>query len=110
MTARTVASAKESMMIKLLAIALVIVTVLPIVIFATDITNSGALRATRQATLQRAGVAAQEENPDTRRERVRARRAQIHQTVATVVMSMTLQLVILTAMALVGRRLFALRL
>lgn len=99
-----------STMTKLLAIALVIVTLLPIVIFATDFTNSEVVRASRQAAFKRAGVNVPEDTPEARRARVHDRRAKIQPTVGTVFLSVTIQFVILTAMAVVGRRLFALRL
>ena len=97
-------------MTRLLAIALVIVTVLPILIFATDFTNSRQLQAVREGTLQRAGVRLAPESEDARRERVRVRRASIYPSVSTVAMSMAFQLVMLILIAVVGRRLFALRL
>jgi hypothetical protein len=99
-----------SRMTKLLAVALVIVTVLPILIFVTDFTNSRALRAARQNATQRAGVTLRTENPDARRERIRVIRAKRHPTVGTMVMSMAFQLVMLAAIAVVGRWMFVLRL
>ena len=97
-------------MTKLLAIALVVVTLLPIVIFATDFTNSRQLASGRERTLQRAGVKTVPESDSARRGRVRVRRASMHPTGYRVMMSMTFQLVMLIAIATVGRRLFALRL
>ena len=110
MTRRPHSSSQSLVMTKLLATALVIVTLLPIVVFATDFTNSGAVRATRQTVLKRAAVRGREEAPGVRRERTRMQRAKIHPSVATVLMSVTFQIVMLTAIAVVGRRLFALRL
>ena len=97
-------------MSRLLAIALVIVAVLPILVFAADLTNRPLVQAGRERALQRAGVRPAQESQDVRRERIRVRRASIRPTVPSVAMSVVFQLVMLTAIAVVGRRLFALRL
>jgi hypothetical protein len=107
---RSVVPTRTSAMTRLLAIALVIVTLLPILIFATDLTNRRVLQATRERALQRASVRPRPESQDARRGRIRARRASIHPTVPTVAMSMAFQLVMLAVIAVVGKRLFALRL
>jgi hypothetical protein len=103
-----------SAMTRLLAIALVVVSVLPVLIFATDFTNSSFLRSARQRTrprAQQAGALRQPAEADSvRREQVRVRRARIHPTALSITTSMTFQMVMLIAIAVVGRRLFALRL
>jgi hypothetical protein len=107
---RAVMANQTSAMTRLLAIALVIVTILPILIFATDFTNSRVLRDARGRALQRAGVSVSPESQDARRERIRTRRASIHPTAWTVAEAMMFQLVMLTAIAVLGKRLFKLRL
>ena len=95
---------------RILAVALVIVTVLPILVFATDFTSSRSPQRARQGALERGGVPERRDAPDTRRERIRVRRAMFHPTVATMVTSMGFQLVMITVMGVVGRRLFTLQL
>lgn len=110
MMAAMTAPKQSSRMTRLLAIGLVVVTVLPILIFATDFTNSRALQSARGRALKQAGVRLAPESDDARRERIRVRRASIHPTASTVATSMAFQLVMLIVIAVVGRRLFALRL
>lgn len=110
MMARVTAPNRPTRMTGLLAIAMVVVTVLPILIFATDLTNSHALQSFRERTLQRAGVRIAPESQDVRRERNRVRRANMHPTASSVAMSMASYLVVLIVIAVVGRRIFALRL
>jgi hypothetical protein len=109
-TARAPVPTRSALMTRLLAIALVIVTALPILVFATDFTNSRVLRAARQAAAPRARARPVTETPDARRERIRVRRAGNHPTVPGVAMAIAFQLVMLTAIAVVGRRIFVLRL
>ena len=99
-----------SALTKLLGVALVIVAVLPLLIFATDFTNSQVLRSARKAATQRSSNRPAEESEDAMRERIRIRRAKMHPVVPSVALAMTFQLVMLSAIAFVGRRLFALRL
>jgi hypothetical protein len=97
-------------MTKLLAIGLVILTVLPLVIFATDLPNRAFMRAARQGAQQRAGVRHADENPELRRQRVRELRARIHVEPVRAAFAIVFQLVMLTIIAVLGRRLFSLRL
>ena len=97
-------------MTRVLGIALVIVTLLPILIFATDFTNSRTLQTARAHALKRAGVTERAESDSVRRERIRVRRARIHPSAMSFLAAMGFQLVMLTAMAIVGHRLFVLRL
>lgn len=110
MTARDRAAGGTLAMTRLLAIALVVVTVLPIVVFTTNVTQRRVLAAARDRALQQGDVRRRPESPDARREQVRARRARQHPTAARFAEAMTLQLAMLFAIAVVGRRLFALRL
>lgn len=114
MTARRARPYTMSPMTRLLAVALVIVSVLPVLIFATDFTNSSFLRSVRQRSRQReqqvGTVRSPAPNDSLRREQVRIRRARIHPTASTFVMSLGFQLVLLIAMGVAGRRIFALRL
>jgi hypothetical protein len=98
-------------MTRLLAIALVIVTMLPILIFATDFTNSRVLQTAREESLRRAGVTPKR-SPEAGQvpKRKQGRRTRPRPTPLTVMTSMASYLVILTLMAIVGRRVFALRL
>jgi hypothetical protein len=110
MNAQVKAPSLPSRITRLLAIALVVVTVLPILIFATDFTNSHALQSFRTRTLQRAGVGLTPESQDARRERNRIRRASMYPTASTVATSMAFHLVVLIVIGVAGRRIFALRL
>jgi len=103
-------TARIPAMTKLLGIGLVILTVLPLVIFATDLPNRVFMRAARQRAQQSAGVRNAEEDREGRRQRIREQRAKIHVTPARVAYAIVFQLVMLTVIAAVGHRLFALRL
>ena len=94
----------------LLVIALITVTVFPILIFATDLTNWRVLQSLRERALHRAGVSISAESQNARRERKRQSRANIHPRASTAATSMAFQLAVLIVLAVVGRRLFALRL
>jgi len=109
-TARAPVPTRSALMTRLLAIALVIVSALPILVFATDFTNSRVLQTARQGAVPRAHARPVTEAPDARRERIRVRRAGIHPTMPSVAMAIAFQLVMLTAIAAVGRWLFVLRL
>jgi hypothetical protein len=108
--ARNAVPASSPLMTRLLAIALVIVTLLPVLVFATDFTNSRALQSARERTVPRTGIRRDRGSPEARRLSIRARRATIHPTAPSVAMAFGFQLVMLTVLAVVGRRLFALRL
>lgn len=95
---------------KLLVIALITVTVLPILIFATDLTNWRVTQSLRERALERSGVTINAQSPDVRSERRRVSRANIHPTALSAVMSITIHLGTLILFAVAGRRLFALRL
>ena len=97
-------------MTMLLVIALITVTVFPILIFATDLTNWRVLQSLRERALHRAGVSISAESQNARRERKRQSRANIHPRASTAATSMAFQLAVLIVLAVVGRRLFALRL
>lgn len=123
----------EARMNRLLAIALVIVTVLPILIFATDFTNRAPLRAARAAAGRSRGPREMQDargpgaeramrehgdgraeqsaaTPDGRRAQVREQRARRRPTLGRMVQSVAFQLVLLVVIGAAGRRLFALRL
>jgi hypothetical protein len=97
-------------MTKLLAIGLVILTVLPLVIFATDLPNRTFMRTARQRAQQGSGAPQEDANREVRRQRVRAQRAKIHVNPLGIASAIVFQLVMLTVIAAVGWRLFALRL
>ena len=96
-------------MTKLLAMGLVILAVLPLIVFATDLTNRGVMRTARQRA-QQVGAETGEENREARRQRVREQRAKIHVNPLGIATAMLFQLGMLTVIAAIGWRLFALRL
>lgn len=110
MTSPTRAPARTPAMTKLLAVGLVILAVLPLLIFATDLPNRSFMRNARQRAQQGSGRPAEDANREVRRERIRERRAKIRVEPARVAYAVAFQLVMLTAIAAVGRRLFSLRL
>ena len=110
MTARAALAVAAPAMTRLLAIALVVVTVLPIAVFATDLTNRPVFTGLRERAGQRVNTRRVPEAPEARREQLRVRRARARPTVARVVGSMVLQFAVLLAIAVAGRWLFALRL
>ncbi|MDQ2668392.1 MAG: hypothetical protein M3Z05_20710 [Gemmatimonadota bacterium] len=95
---------------ELLAIGLVILTIPPLVIFATDLPNRGVMRAARHRAQQASGDRLVDEDREARRQRIREDRSTIHVTVPRVGCAIVFQLVTLTVIAVVGRRVFALRL
>lgn len=101
---------RTPIMTKLLAIGLVILTVLPLLIFATDLTNRNVLRNARHRAQQAAGERRPEENREVRRLRVREMRSKIHVNPLGIATAIVFQLVMLTVIAAVGWRLFSLRL
>ena len=102
--------ARTPAMTKLLAIGLIILAVLPLVIFATDLPNRSFMRAARQRAQQGSGRRNEDENREARRQRIRESRSKIQVSVPRVAYAIVFQLVMLTAIAAVGRRLFSLRL
>jgi hypothetical protein len=96
------------MLSRLLTFALVVCTILPLVIFATDATDSRLVRETRSAALTRAGV--KQLDDSTRNERARASRARRHPGVVRVTESIIVELFWVVVIAAAGRRLFTLRL
>jgi hypothetical protein len=109
MTAAATAPRDTSRLLsRLLAFALVAVTILPLVIFATDATNGRLAREARSAALKRAGVTQLDDG--TRNQRARASRARRHPGIGRVTGAMLLELFWIVVIAAAGRRLFALRL
>ena len=109
MTAPTATARETSRLVsRLLGLALVTCAVLPLVIFATDATNSRPVRAARATALKRAGVTQLDDS--TRSQRARASRARRHPGIGRVTGSMLLELFWIVVIAAGGRRLFALRL
>ena len=96
------------MLTRLLVAILITFSVLPIVIFATDMTNSRVARSARSAVAQRTGRT--DEDLEARRARVRVSRARIHPTVGNAIGVMLIQLFWVAMGAAVGRRIFGLRL
>ena len=110
MKGRGMASNSRPRMTWLLVLVVATLTVLPVVVFATDLPHRRTVQARREQALERAGVAVRRESEAVRQERRRAGRANAHPTASSFAMSMAIQLVILALFAAVGRRLFALRL
>jgi hypothetical protein len=102
--------ARTPVMTKLLAIGLVILAVLPLVIFATDLPNRSFMRAARQRAQQGSTRPNEDVNREVRRLRVRAQRAKLHVNPLGVASAIVFQLVMLIVIAGVGRQLFSLRL
>jgi hypothetical protein len=96
--------------VRLLSLILIILTLLPLVVFATDAPNRAFVRAARQAALARAGVTARDEDPALRLERSRVARASRHPTLGSALIAMLVQLFWVCVVAWVGRRVFSLRL
>ena len=93
---------------RLLAATVVLLTVLPILIFASDATQRGPLVTARNAAMKRAGVT---QVPDSlRRARRRLQRERIRPTPMTTVFGMTAQLFWVAVIGIVGRKFFKLRL
>ena len=97
-------------MTKLLAIGLVILAVLPLLVFATDLPNRSFMRNARQRAQQGSGRPAEDANREVRRQRIREQRAKIHVNPLGIATAMLFQLGMLTVIAAIGWRLFALRL
>jgi hypothetical protein len=110
MTSPARTSARTPAMTKLLAVGLVILTVLPLLIFATDLPNRSFMRAARQRAQQGSNRPNEDANREVRRERIRKERAKIQVNPARIAYAIVFQLVMLTVIAVVGRRLFSLRL
>jgi hypothetical protein len=109
MTASTATPRETSKLLsRLLGFALVTCTVLPLVVFATDATNSRPARAARATALKRAGVTQLDDS--TRSQRARASRARRHPGIGRVTGAMLLELFWIVVVAAAGRRLFSLRL
>jgi hypothetical protein len=87
---------------------LMVFCVLPLLIFATDATSGRAAKAARAEVARRSG--ARPESDSTRRERVRRGRANIHPDVGSIVSGLSLQLFWVAVVAVIGRRIFGLRL
>ena len=104
------ASARSPLMTKILAVGLVILTVLPLLVFATDLPNRSFMRNARQRAQQGSRRPTEDANREVRRQRIREQRARIHVEPARVGYAVVFQLLMLTAIAAVGRRLFSLRL
>jgi hypothetical protein len=93
---------------RLLAATVVFLTVLPILIFATNATQRGPLVTARNAAIKRAGAI---QVPDSlRRERRRLQRQRIRPTPMTAAFGVTVQLFWVAAIGIVGRKFFQLRL
>jgi hypothetical protein len=93
---------------RLLAATVVFLTVVPILIFATDATQRGPLVSARNAAIRRAGVI---QVPDSaRRARQRTQRDRIRPTLMTAVFGMMRQLFWVAVIGIVGRKYFKLRL
>jgi hypothetical protein len=92
----------------LLAIIVTVLTILPLLVFATDLPNRAPVRAAREAALARAGV--KPLDPAVREERSRKNRASRHPTLGNAVLAMLVQLFWVCIVAWVGRRGFGLRL
>ena len=103
--------ARTPFMTKILAIGLVILTVLPLIIFATDLPNRMFMRNARQRAVV-AGVrtSGADENREVRRQRVRQQRSKIHVNPLGIAYAIVFQLAMLAVIAAVGLRLFSLRL
>ena len=94
----------------LLALIIVVLAVLPLAVFATDLPNSRALRAAREQVAERSGRRFVEEDPDLRRRRLMLRREALGTTWPRAVESMFVQFAFVAAAGIVGRRVFGLRL
>ena len=94
----------------LLAAIIVVLAVFPLVVFATDLPNSWALRAAREQVAVRSGRRYVEVDPDVRRRRQMLRREALGTTWSRAFASMLLQLAFVVAAGVVGRRVFGLRL
>jgi hypothetical protein len=92
----------------LLSIILIIVTILPLIIFATDFTNRAPVRTARTAVGRRAG--APQETQTLRLERRRVERAKRRPTFGGAAIGLVVSLFWIGAAGVVGRRLFRLRL
>jgi len=93
---------------RLLAAILIVLTLLPLLVFATDAPNRAPVRAAREAALARTGAKA--EDSDEREERSREARQRRHPPLWGAVTAMLFQLFWICIIALVGRRGFGLRL
>jgi hypothetical protein len=94
----------------LLALIIVVLAVLPLAVFATDLPNSRALRAARAQIAERSGRRFVEDDPDVRRRRLMVRREALDTTWPRALESMFVQFAFVAAAGFVGRRWFALRL
>jgi hypothetical protein len=94
----------------LLALIIVVLAVLPLAVFATDLPNSRALRAAREQVAERSGRHFVDEDPDVRRRRLMLRRETLGTTWPRIVESMVVQFAFVAAAGIVGRRVFGLRL
>lgn len=110
MTSTARLPARTSVMTKLLAVGLMILTVLPLLIFATDLPNRGFMRNARQRVQQQAGAPRREVDREVRRQRISEERAKVRVNPGRFSYAIVFQLVMLVALAVVGRRLFSLRL
>lgn len=119
MSTRTTQVHRMSARTRVLAVALVVVAVLPIAIFATDFTQSDVLRSARARVRERErererGRALGRREPQltdsARRERVRVRRAQIQPSPGSMIASIGFQVILIVAIGAAGRKIFALRL
>ncbi|MGH7654134.1 MAG: hypothetical protein ACREN6_05665 [Gemmatimonadaceae bacterium] len=104
----------DKLLSRFLVFALVTCTVLPLVIFATDATNSRLVRAARASALKRAAALKRADvkqlDDSVRSERARASRARRHPGVGRVTESLAIELFWIVVIAAAGRRLFTLRL
>jgi hypothetical protein len=93
---------------KLLSIILIVLTILPLLIFATDFTSRAPLRTARAAAGRRAGLT--QESQQVRFERRREERAKRRPTFGGAVIGLVVSLFWIGAVGIVGRRVFNLRL
>jgi hypothetical protein len=104
---------------RLLTITLLVLTFLPVLVFATNFTESKLVRSARQRVREREGRQVGASSPisrpplisdSARREAVRLRRSVMHPSANSMLRSAGFQLLLLVVIGAVGRRVFALRL
>lgn len=94
----------------LLAAIVVVLAVLPLAVFATDLPNSRVLRSAREAVAARSGRREVVEDADARRRRLMLRRETLGTTWPRAAEAMLVQLAFVAAAGVVGRKWFGLRL
>ncbi len=100
----------KPLLTKLLAVALVIVTLLPLLIFAVDLPHWRSVEAARARALARAGVTERPESEEAFRVRRLVRRATIVPSPGSLAEALATQLGVLIVVGTLGRRVFTLRL